>query len=157
MNKIYAAYGSNIHPSVIKKWAPEFKEVGVGILKNYALAFRAGLATIDPFEGKYVPIKIYEITEQDEKGLDTYEGFEQGLYDKVVLPIEVKAYDENYLGILTSPQEAMFYIMNTKYDKYPPERDYLKLILSGYFNTESKYKQDLFTTDIITATAIPYE
>lgn len=157
MKKIYAAYGSNIHPSVIKKWAPDCKEVGVGIIRDYALLFRGGLATIEPFEGKFVPIKLYEITEEDEKGLDEYEGYAHGLYDKITLPIEVKQYDDNYLGLIMSPQEAMFYIMNKKYDKYPPDREYLQLILSGYFNTEAKYKQNLFTVDILAATAIPYE
>ena len=27
MKKIYAAYGSNIHPAVIKKWAPDNKSL----------------------------------------------------------------------------------------------------------------------------------
>ena len=149
MKKIYAAYGSNIHPTVIGNWAEGAKEVGIGIIPNYALCFREGLATVEPEKGKQVPIKLYEITEEDERGLDEYEGVNYGLYSKVMLPIEVKAYDEKYLNMIMSPPEAMVYVMNAKYKRTPPEREYLKTILYGYINTEKKYKLNLFTYETL--------
>ena len=149
MNKIYAAYGSNIHPVVISSWAPEAKEVGVGLIKNYGLTFRGGLATIEPQEGEEVPIKLYEITQEDEIGLDEYEGYAIKLYDKINLPIEIKEYNENYIMRLVEPAEAMVYIMDSKYPKSMPSKDYLNSIIYGYKNTEEHYKKEIFTIEKI--------
>jgi gamma-glutamylcyclotransferase (GGCT)/AIG2-like uncharacterized protein YtfP len=154
MSKIYAAYGSNIHTTIIGNWAPEAKEVGVGIIKDYALYFRGGLATIEPKKNSIVPVKLYEITNADEAGLDVYEGYAEKLYDKKNLPIEIKAYNENYISRILEPAEAMVYIMDSKYPFSAPQDSYLRSILYGYLHTEERYKLNLFTYDKLMKAAV---
>lgn len=155
MSKIYAAYGSNIHPTIINSWAPEAKEVGVGIIEGYALCFRGGLATIEPKENSSVPVKLYEITKEDEEGLDVYEGYAEKLYDKKNLIVDVKAYDEEYISRIMEPTEAMVYVMDSKYPKRAPNEEYFRSILYGYMRTENKYDLKLFNYEVLTKALLP--
>ena len=78
MKKIYAAYGSNLNHRQMKKRCRDAKFAGTGMLKNYGLCFKGGsdnaFATIVPKEGAFVPVGLWEISSEDEKALDRYEG-----------------------------------------------------------------------------------
>lgn len=156
MGKIYAAYGSNIHDTTIKSWAPNAREVGVGIIDGYKLLFRGGLATIEPKKDSKVPVKLYEISSSDEKGLDEYEGYAVKLYDKIDLPIQIKKYDEDYINRPMGDLNAMVYVMQKKYPYETPNIQYVRAILYGYLHTEEKYNTQIFTYEGLMKALLPF-
>lgn len=76
MSKYYIAYGSNLSVEQMKHRTPEAKIIGVGILEGWQLLFRYH-ATVERNPKKNTPVLVWEISEQDEKNLDRYEGFPQ--------------------------------------------------------------------------------
>lgn len=126
--KLYVAYGSNLHLGQMAYRCPEAKVYGAGVLKNYELTFwgnwgRNGVATVIPKTGTDVPVGIWEISKNDERNLDIYEGWPR-LYRKE--DIEVTMEDGS---IVT----AMVYIMNENgmRDTYPSD-SYFNTIATGY-------------------------
>ncbi|MBE6877496.1 MAG: gamma-glutamylcyclotransferase [Ruminococcus sp.] len=118
-NKIYIAYGSNLNLKQMKYRCPDSKVLGTAMLRDYELEFR-GVATIVPKKGASVPVLLWEISPQDEKSLDCYEGF-PNLYRK-----------EKYETELNGQKiTGMAYVMN-KGQISAPNIGYLNTILQGY-------------------------
>lgn len=124
-NKVYLAYGSNLHKGQMLNRCPNSKVLGTGILHNYRLVFRGargfGVASIVPCKGMNVPVLLWSLPEVDEAVLDRYEGF-PWMYDKRTLQVETVD------GVLA----AMAYIINPQYTKAEPSRGYLDVIREGY-------------------------
>ena len=87
---IYAAYGSNMHPEQMLQRAPHSPMAGTGWLHGWRLTFggedigwEGALATLveDPLEKVFVV--LYDMTEDDEKNLDRWEGAELGVHKKI--------------------------------------------------------------------------
>lgn len=118
-NKIYAAYGSNLNLRQMAIRCPDAKPLGKAMLKNWQLSFR-GVATLESCIDAETPIGLWEITPQDEKALDRYEGYPR-LYRKEYIEIELKG----------QKVKAMLYLMN---DGMPsmPTKWYLDAIAQGY-------------------------
>ena len=72
--KYYLAYGSNLNKEQMQKRCPGAVPVGAMVLKGYELRFRGPL-TIVKKKGGRVPLGIWQVSEEDEKSLDRYEGF----------------------------------------------------------------------------------
>ena len=105
-NKLYVAYGSNLHLEQMAHRCPTAKVVGTSTLKGRRLLFRGGhggaVATVEPYKGGSVPILVWNITSEDETALDRYEGF-PFLYRKETVKIKING----------KYKTAMVYIMNT--------------------------------------------
>lgn len=126
--KLYVAYGSNLHLGQMRYRCPDAKVYGAGVIKNHELTFwgswsRNGVATILPGADTDVPVGIWEISADDEKNLDVYEGW-PNLYRKE--DIEVVMADG-------STVTAMVYLMNERGMRTcAPSTHYYDTIASGY-------------------------
>jgi gamma-glutamylcyclotransferase (GGCT)/AIG2-like uncharacterized protein YtfP len=87
---LYAAYGSNLDPARMGERCPHSPLRGVGWVTGWRLTFGGeeygwdgALATIveDPLHQVFVA--LYDVTDDDEAGLDEWEGVSLGLYRKV--------------------------------------------------------------------------
>lgn len=85
--KYYIAYGSNLSVEQMAYRCPDATIAGQAVLAGWELLFR-GCATIAPNPEKNTPVLVWEISERDEKNLDTYEGFPT-YYRKEDLNIEL--------------------------------------------------------------------
>ena len=134
-NKLYIAYGSNLNLPQMEKRCPTAKVLGTSDIKDYALVFRGGrygaVATIEPCEGSSVPVLLWEITPEDEKALDVYEGY-PSFYGKETmnLPLDGR----------TVP--AMVYVMTPGHRLGYPSDIYYNTIHDGY-------KTAGFDTDVL--------
>ena len=122
MTKIYLAYGSNLNHQQMAERCPNANYLGSTELKDWRLIFKS-VATIEKELGKYVPVGIFQITNECEKALDIYEDYPH-LYDKKDLDV-----------ILDGSQvTAMTYVMVGKYGIAPPSKKYFNVISEGYKN-----------------------
>lgn len=74
-------YAENLHPNQLKRRAPEHKFLFKGYLPDHTLHFprfssqwRCGLASVTPSPGERVWGAVFELTDEDLKILDTYDG-----------------------------------------------------------------------------------
>ncbi len=87
---LYAAYGSNLDPAQMKQRCPHSPVAGTGWVEGWRLTFggeelgwEGSLATLVESAGEHVYVGLYDVTDQDERDLDTWEGADTGLYRKV--------------------------------------------------------------------------
>lgn len=118
-NKVYIAYGSNLNLEQMKHRCPDSKVIGTAMLEDYELEFR-GVATIVPKKGCAVPVLLWEISPQDEKALDKYEGFPY-LYRK----------EEYEIDLNGQKVTGMAYVMNGG-QVSAPGLGYQRVIAQGY-------------------------
>jgi gamma-glutamylcyclotransferase (GGCT)/AIG2-like uncharacterized protein YtfP len=140
-NKLYIAYGSNLHIGQMAHRCPTAKAVGVSWLKGRRLLFRGGhggaVATVEAYKGGSVPVLVWEIAPADEAALDRYEGF-PFLYRKETV----------YIKLDGKRRRAMVYIMNATSHTggYRP----LSQPGVGYYTTILEgYKAAGFDTDVL--------
>lgn len=126
MSRYYIAYGSNLSVEQMKHRTPDAKIVGTATLQGWRLLFK-GCATIEPKEGRAVPVLIWEISDTDEKNLDRYEGHPTYYY-KRELPVLVTPLDGGAPRELT----AMVYIMDEKHTFRMPSLYYYDVLHRGY-------------------------
>jgi len=134
--KIYAAYGSNMNIKQMKMRCPKAKLLGTGTIEGYRLTFRGsgrGVADIEKFEGRTVPVVLWKITNRCEESLDIYEGYP-------------RLYVKRNVEIVNSKSEkiqAFVYAMADEYTDSPalPSINYLRSIWQGY--TENKLDTDV--------------
>ncbi len=123
--KLYIAYGSNLNIHQMKYRCPNAKAVHTSEIKDYELVFRGSktgsYATIEPCEGKTVPILLWETTAQDELALDFYEGY-PNFYGKEDMEVEVDGQSVS----------AYVYIMPESHQLGMPSQKYIDCILEGY-------------------------
>ena len=74
--RYYIAYGSNLSREQMAFRTPDAKIVGTAILYGWQLLFRLH-ATIRENREKNTPVLVWEISKEDEKRLDRYEGYPQ--------------------------------------------------------------------------------
>ena len=120
--KYYAAYGSNLSIEQMLFRCPDSKIIGTGKIVDYKLVFRLH-ADIMPCKDSEVPVLIWEISKEDEKRLDRYEGVKGGYYHQEVLPIIMDTGEK-----IT----AMAYIMNRQDFMELPSEEYYQVIEDGY-------------------------
>jgi gamma-glutamylcyclotransferase (GGCT)/AIG2-like uncharacterized protein YtfP len=129
--ELYAAYGSNMDPAQMAGRCPHSPQRGTGWLEGWRLTFggadigwEGAMATLVEAEGDRVFVVLYDITEQDARALDSWDGATLGYYRKIKVRVEtldgdvlawlyvINAYEgglpsARYLGILAdSAQQA---------------------------------------------------
>ncbi|MEG0579487.1 MAG: gamma-glutamylcyclotransferase family protein, partial [Niameybacter sp.] len=65
--------------------------MGTATLYDYRLTFRGssrGVANIESFPDRMVPVVLWEITEACEEELDRYEGY-PSLYEKQIIEVQI--------------------------------------------------------------------
>ena len=74
-------YADNLHPTQLKKRAPEHKLLSKAYLPDHTIQFgrwssqwRCGLATVSPSSGERVWGVVFDVTEEDMTELDKFEG-----------------------------------------------------------------------------------
>lgn len=129
MAKMYMAYGSNLNLAQMAFRCPGSKPYSTAKLKGYRLVYRGAPgnahATIEPAEGKEVPVLIWKVPQEDERALDRYEGYPKYYY-KETLPAIL---DASGMAV-----EAMVYIMDKRKLPNYPSPSYVKTIEEGYEN-----------------------
>jgi gamma-glutamylcyclotransferase (GGCT)/AIG2-like uncharacterized protein YtfP len=91
---IYAAYGSNMDPEQMLERCPHSPAAGTGWLTGWRLTFGGeehgwdgALPMIVPDKDGRVFVALYEVSPQDMRTLDYWEGADTGLYNKIRLRI----------------------------------------------------------------------
>ena len=118
--QLYIAYGSNLNKEQMQYRCPDAKLTGIGVLPNYRLEFRRVL-TVVPCPGSSVPVAVWEISAQDKKNLDLYEGYP-------------RCYRRENLHVNFSDGtgcSAMAYVMTGGY-LAPPSDSYYKIVADGF-------------------------
>lgn len=121
---IYIAYGSNMSRSQMQIRTPQAKLIGLGYIDAARLEFYVH-ATVEKSSNPNdrVPVAVWEIDEDAEFRLDTYEGFPY-YYTKEEWTVHM----DNGSQI-----KGLIYIMK-EIRKRPPDQDYYEGILSAYFD-----------------------
>lgn len=127
---LYAAYGTNLDPARMGERCPHSILQSTGWLTGWRLTFGGeehgwdgALATIvqDAFEQVFVA--VYDVTPEDERGLDGWESADSGLYRKTKVRVQtmtgevlawayvLDAYEgglpsASYLGVLADAADA---------------------------------------------------
>jgi gamma-glutamylcyclotransferase len=117
----------------MRERCPESKPLFIATLPNYKLVFagwsrqwRGGMASIKLHHGEKVMGGVYELTEQDLRKLDRYEGC-PGAYNR----LKVMVFDEDGNQV-----EAVTYIKSGQLDETPPTKEYVAVIQQGYKDWE---------------------
>lgn len=125
----YFAYGSNLNRKQMQERCPNSKPRFLATLHHYKLVFvgwsrqwRGGIASIKAARGERVLGGIYEISENDLRRLDKYEGYPSN-YNR----LKVTVFKEN-----NEPTEAVTYIKSGQLEETEPSKEYLVLIQQGY-------------------------
>lgn len=131
--RYYLAYGSNLNVRQMLMRCPNARIIGTAVIKDYRLMFKGSQTgsylTIEPEEGCTVPVGVWEVSADDERALDRYEGFPNFYYKKELnLPIT---------GIRTGKvrqRDAFVYIMDEKRHLGTPSEFYLRTCVQGYMD-----------------------
>ena len=131
MRRYYIAYGSNLNVPQMRWRCPDARIIGTGEIRDYELLFKGSMTgsylTIEKAEGESVPVTVWEVSGEDEKALDRYEGYPRFYYKKD-MRIAVK-------GIRTGKtrvRDAFVYIMNEQSEPGIPTEGYYRTCLEGY-------------------------
>ena len=124
--KYYIAYGSNLSVEQMAHRCPDAKVAGMAAITDWKLVFRVH-ATIEPAEGRTVPVLLWEISGRDERNLDHYEGYPV-YYRKEDMTVTMTDLDGK------NPREitAMVYLMNDGHPLREPWKGYLDTLAEGY-------------------------
>lgn len=124
-DKIYIAYGSNLNLTQMAQRCPTAKVLGASEIKDYELLFRGSktgsYATVEPCEGKTVPVLLWSVKPQDEKSLDRYEGYPT-FYEKENMALSLDGKEVN----------AFVYVMTEGHRLGMPSQYYVDVIAEGY-------------------------
>jgi hypothetical protein len=91
---LYAAYGSNMDPAQMAERCPASPMTGTGWLTGWRLTFggedigwEGSLATVVEDRASTVFVVLYDMSDVDERTLDSWEGVDLGLYTKIRLRV----------------------------------------------------------------------
>lgn len=131
MKRYYIAYGSNLNLSQMRFRCPTAEVRGTTLLKGWELLFKGSgtgsYLTIERRDGGEVPAVVWEVTAEDEKALDLYEGYPSFYYKH-----EIRV---RYKGIRTGRYRtvtAFAYIMHEERPVGIPSCMYMRTCLEGY-------------------------
>ena len=127
----YFSYGLNLNKKQMLERCPDSKPKFIATLHNYRLIFtgwsrqwRGGVASIKPLRGERVPGAIYEVSDQDLRRLDKYEGYPD-TYDRIKVTVNTETGE---------PIEALTYIRARQPEETKPSPEYLSIIQQGYID-----------------------
>lgn len=129
--KYYLAYGSNLNHNQMRMRCPGAKPLGTAVIEGYRLLFKGSKTgaylTIEPAEGHYVPVAVWQVTEADEKALDRYEGYPTFYYKT-----DIKVTYHGILSNMIRTCRAFVYIMHEDRAIGVPSTYYVSTCLQGY-------------------------
>lgn len=129
--RYYIAYGSNLNIKQMKGRCPTAQVAGVAVLRGWQLLFKGSKTgaylTIEEAEGRQVPVAVWEVSEEDERRLDFYEGY-PSFYYKKDLTVDVR----NMKTGLVTRRRAFAYIMHEDRPIGLPSIPYLQTCMEGY-------------------------
>ena len=134
MPKYYLAYGSNLNIKQMAYRCPTARPVGTAFIKGYELLFKGSKTgaylTIEKAENSSVPVAVWEVTDDDEKSLDVYEGCPT-FYYKTEMEVTVNS----------RKIKAFVYIMHEDRPLGIPSSSYVRTCVQGYrdFGFDLKY------------------
>lgn len=129
--RYYIAYGSNLNIRQMRMRCPSARIIGTSTLNDYELLFKGSKTgsylTVEKKPGGAVPVAVWEVSPEDEKALDRYEGFPTFYYKKeFTLPIK---------GIRTGKireRSVFVYIMHEDRAIGVPSISYMQTCIQGY-------------------------
>ena len=145
MKKYYLADGSNLNVAQMRWRCPDARALGTATIEDYRLLFKGSKTgsylTIEAQEGAQVPVAVWEVSDEDEKRLDRYEGFPTFYYKKEL--------DLTFTGIKTGKKrkrKCFVYIMHEDRPIGIPSRSYVETCIEGYrdFGFNLKYLKDAY-------------
>ena len=145
MKKYYLAYGSNLNVAQMRWRCPDAIALGTATIEDYRLLFKGSKTgsylTIEAQEGAQVPVAVWEVSEEDEKRLDRYEGFPTFYYKKEL--------ELTFTGIKTGKKrkrKCFVYIMHEDRSIGILSRSYVETCIEGYrdFGFNLKYLKDAY-------------
>ena len=129
--RYYIAYGSNLNAAQMVRRCPGAKPIGTAKLEHNTLYFRGSgsgyYLTIEPKIGSRVPVAVWEVTAEDEKALDRYEGYPRCYY-KHDFDLAVTLLDSR----TTKELRCFAYIMTEGRDVGLPTPYYMETCIQGY-------------------------
>lgn len=117
----YWSYGSNLNVAQMHRRCPGAVKVGPLVLDGASLRFR-GVADVVHRHGEQCQGGLWRITDACEDALDTYEGVDTGLYEKLYFTVSVGG---------GSAEDCLYYKMCER-GFMPPTEGYLRGIAEGY-------------------------
>lgn len=131
--RYYIAYGSNLNIRQMRMRCPSARLIGTSTLEDYELLFKGSKTgaylTVEKKDGSSVPVGVWEVSTEDEKALDRYEGYPNFYYKKeLTLPIT---------GIKTGKirnRRVFVYIMHEERAIGVPSVFYMQTCMEGYDN-----------------------
>jgi len=129
--RYYVAYGSNLNVRQMLRRCPRARIIGTSVIPDYRLMFKGSKTgsylTIEPEEGCSVPVGVWEVTPQDEKALDRYEGYPTFYYKKEMeLPIT------GWRTGQVRQRKVFVYIMDEERELGEPSSMYVSVCAEGY-------------------------
>lgn len=122
--RFYFAYGSNLWLAQMSKRCPDNCLLGLGTLNKYrwVISYRGYANVLAERKGKdLVYGVVYELSEEDEKKLDVYEGVAQGSYEKHYLDVNLEG---------TGMIKCLVYV-DPRRDEGKPWKEYIVRINNG--------------------------
>lgn len=144
----YFAYGSNMKTKRLENRVGEVNAIGWAIIKNYCLKFNklgtdgSGKANIEPKEDSFVEGVLFDLTEEQLKKLDRYEGVND---DYIRCTMDVIRFDNKEVaGVYIGNQ-------NTLRGRLKPNCEYLQYLIDGAneHGLSDRYKKFLTSFDCI--------
>jgi len=140
--RYYIAYGSNLNIRQMAFRCPDARIAGTAELTDMELLFKGSKTgsylTVEPKVGSTVPVAVWEVSEEDEKRLDRYEGYPTFYYKKeLVLPVTDRSGKKRR-------RKAFVYIMQENRPLGMPTSYYVATCAEGY-------RSFGFDTDILAA------
>lgn len=129
--RYYVAYGSNLNITQMSYRCPGAKVIGTGLIPNYRLLFKGSgtgsYLTIEKCKGKSVPVAVWDVTKEDERALDRYEGYPR-FYYKAELSLPIKSIKTGR----TMQKNVFVYIMDESRSCGIPTKTYMRTCIDGY-------------------------
>lgn len=130
--RYYLAYGSNLNVRQMSRRCPDARPVGTAWIKDYELLFKGSrtgaFLTIEPKKGARVPVGVWEVSDDDIRNLDVYEGC-PAFYYRTDMTLEMKPFKGRKETI-----EAFVYIMHEERVIEIPSNAYMETCFVGYTN-----------------------
>ncbi len=142
----YLAYGSNLNVRQMRYRCPGAKPIGISVIPDYELLYKGSKTgaylTIEPKKNSIVPVAVWEVTADDEKRLDAYEGCPT-FYYKRDIRLTVKL-----LNGKNKRLDAFIYIMHEERKHGIPSLTYIRTCEEGYrnFGFDTKFLDAAYET-----------
>jgi hypothetical protein len=136
---LYFAFGSNLDPDQMKVRCPGHRVVGMAALRDHKLVFpifsnswNGGVASLQLSHGNDVWGVVYDLTEDDLRSLDGYEGYHgpgaQNLYEREPLWVELVRPED---GSVPRRVKAFAYLARVAANPSPPSPAYMDAVIKG--------------------------